>query len=97
MWFSGLRGGVAFAIASVGYAAGSDKQSFPQVCGGLEAAQVLASRAGEGPWAHHCETSSHGVQMTDSLAILQARRRPPPSPPPPTLAAARPYPSCCCS
>ena len=32
MWFSGLRGGVAFALASVSYGDGD----FPQHCGGLE-------------------------------------------------------------
>ena len=32
MWFSGLRGGVAFALASVSYGNGD----FPQTCGGLE-------------------------------------------------------------
>jgi sodium/hydrogen exchanger 8 len=40
MWFSGLRGGVAFALASVSYAA----NDFPQRCGGFsspEAAEAL--------------------------------------------------------
>jgi len=35
MWFSGLRGGVAFALASVSYA----NNDFPQTCGGLTEAQ----------------------------------------------------------
>jgi len=37
MWFSGLRGGVAFALASVSFA---DKD-FPQVCGGLTEAEKV--------------------------------------------------------
>jgi len=38
MWFSGLRGGVAFALASVSYAA----RDFPSRCGGLSAAEAAA-------------------------------------------------------
>ena len=39
MWFSGLRGGVAFALASVSYAA----KDFPQHCGGLSAEAAAAA------------------------------------------------------
>lgn len=55
MWFSGLRGGVAFALASVSYAAAD----FADVCGGLP----LEERVGN-------EYCSH-EGMNDSLAILQ--------------------------
>jgi len=55
MWFSGLRGGVAFALASVSFAA----MDFPKTCGGFDEA-----RAATDP---HCQDPS----MTDSLAILQ--------------------------
>ena len=51
MWFSGLRGGVAFAIASVGFA----NSDFGSVCGGLDAAQLEESRAGHGPWKGYCD------------------------------------------
>jgi len=57
MWFSGLRGGVAFALASVSYQAAD----FPKVCGGLEGA-ALAARTEKGECDPH---------MSDSLAILQ--------------------------
>jgi len=40
MWFSGLRGGVAFALASVSYAA----NDFPTTCGGLTPEQRLGSK-----------------------------------------------------
>ena len=36
MWFSGLRGGVAFALASVSYAA----KDFAASCGGIDPAQA---------------------------------------------------------
>ena len=55
MWFSGLRGGVAFALASVSFA----NKDFPAHCGGLEASERDADP--------HC--SSPGTN--DSLAILQ--------------------------
>ena len=55
MWFSGLRGGVAFALASVSY----QKPDFPNTCGGLSGAE-LDARAAE------CDPA-----MSDSLAILQ--------------------------
>ena len=56
MWFSGLRGGVAFALASVSFA----DLDFPQKCGGLtEAQKVGLAMCGE------------GSEMNDSLAILQ--------------------------
>ena len=38
MWFSGLRGGVAFALASVSYA----NADFPQKCGGFDPAEASA-------------------------------------------------------
>ena len=63
MWFSGLRGGVAFAIASVGFA----NSDFGSVCGGLDAAQLEESRAGHGPWKGYCDAPG----MSDSLAVLQ--------------------------
>jgi len=44
MWFSGLRGGVAFALASVSFAA----RDFPDTCGGLTAEQKLTNE--------HCTT-----------------------------------------
>ena len=56
MWFSGLRGGVAFALASVSYA----NSDFPDLCGGLEEADKMLNE--------YC-TSKDG--MSDSLAILQ--------------------------
>jgi len=55
MWFSGLRGGVAFALASVSYAS----RDFPDVCGGLPPAERDGSR--------FCGKEG----MSDSLAILQ--------------------------
>ena len=39
MWFSGLRGGVAFALASVSYAA----RDFKASCGGLDAFEAAAN------------------------------------------------------
>lgn len=57
MWFSGLRGGVAFALASVSYMA----NDFPQRCGGLSGEALEAATA-----AGKCHRS-----MTDSLAIMQ--------------------------
>jgi len=55
MWFSGLRGGVAFALASVSYAA----NDFGEICGGL----APEDRVGN----PHCQTEG----QSDSLAILQ--------------------------
>jgi len=55
MWFSGLRGGVAFALASVSFAA----MDFPDTCGGLTEAQKV--------FEPKCQDGT----MTDSLAILQ--------------------------
>jgi len=55
MWFSGLRGGVAFALASVSYAS----KDFPATCGGLPEAERAAKAS--------CSNSP----MTDSLAMLQ--------------------------
>lgn len=40
MWFSGLRGGVAFALASVSYAA----NDFPQRCGGFSSPDAAAAK-----------------------------------------------------
>ena len=57
MWFSGLRGGVAFALASVSFA----DNDFGMVCGGLE-----ESAKASNPF---CAKGEYG--MTDSLAILQ--------------------------
>lgn len=58
MWFSGLRGGVAFALASVSYTA----RDFPAVCGGITGpdAEELKSLN------PHCGSGHY-----DSLAILQ--------------------------
>ena len=55
MWFSGLRGGVAFALASVSFA----NHDFPIACGGLKDPALRAERG--------CDKSS----MNDSLAIMQ--------------------------
>jgi len=44
MWFSGLRGGVAFALASVSYA----QKDFAASCGGLDAAVAAANPQCEG-------------------------------------------------
>ena len=60
MWFSGLRGGVAFALASVSFA----NNDFPAHCGGLDEAGKLASLEC-GP------VGTIDTSMTDSLAILQ--------------------------
>ena len=42
MWFSGLRGGVAFALASVSFG----KNDFPQMCGGYDGFGCSAKAAG---------------------------------------------------
>jgi sodium/hydrogen exchanger 8 len=63
MWFSGLRGGVAFAIASVGFA----QRDFTSACGGLTEAQLEEALAGRGAWVGYCDTPG----MSDSLAVLQ--------------------------
>jgi len=55
MWFSGLRGGVAFALSSVSFAS----KDFPKTCGGLT--EELKKDRPE------CQDSS----MSDSLAIMQ--------------------------
>ena len=55
MWFSGLRGGVAFALASVSFA----DMDFKDDCGGLAPAERAASSFCGHPG------------MSDSLAILQ--------------------------
>merc|ERR1711871_1484264 len=44
MWFSGLRGGVAFALAAVSYAA----KDFPTSCGGLSREAAAANPTCEG-------------------------------------------------
>ena len=56
MWFSGLRGGVAFALAAVSFA----HKDFDTSCGGMATAERRASTM------DHCDEG-----MTDSLAILQ--------------------------
>merc|ERR1719424_2020858 len=56
VWFSGLRGGVAFAIAAAAYG----DTDFPTRCGGWEPSSP------DEPWPRWC---SEG--MNDSLAILQ--------------------------
>jgi len=58
MWFSGLRGGVAFALASVSYVAGD----FPSTCGGFDGDD---ERKQESPF---CSDNEHN----DSLAMMQA-------------------------
>jgi len=55
MWFSGLRGGVAFALASVSYA----NADFPHACMGLDDAAEKAARG------------CNDKVMTDSLAMMQ--------------------------
>ena len=56
MWFSGLRGGVAFALASVSFG----NQDFGEHCGGVHREHPHREAA-------HCTDPS----MTDSLAVLQ--------------------------
>lgn len=66
MWFSGLRGGVAFALASVSFA----NLDFPRNCGGISdsTAEGLAKRVALG-----CSENAVSAEagMTDSLAIMQ--------------------------
>lgn len=58
LWWSGLRGGVAFALAASGFS----RLDFPHHCGGLRQER----RSSE------CETEVDGVPgMSDSLAIMQ--------------------------
>merc|ERR1719291_737131 len=61
MWFSGLRGGVAFALAAVSYAHGM-KGHFPSQC--------LKSSTGE-PYTTHTGCDGLPEYFSDSLAILQ--------------------------
>ena len=67
LWWSGLRGGVAFALASASY--GHD--DFVQHCGGLSREQAPGAAASHAHgWMRHCsEGSRHS--MTDGLALLQ--------------------------
>ena len=59
LWWSGLRGGVAFALAAAGFA----RLDFPQHCGGLRPGHRKSSE---------CLTEADGVaDMSDSLALLQ--------------------------
>mmetsp|Transcript_39709 Transcript_39709/g.104861 ORF Transcript_39709/g.104861 Transcript_39709/m.104861 type:complete len:545 (-) Transcript_39709:158-1792(-) len=64
LWWSGLRGGVAFALAASSFSYGD----FEQHCGG-------AARSGHGHHAPSASTiechNSEGKTMTDGLAILQ--------------------------
>ena len=55
MWFSGLRGGVAFALSAVSFA----HKDFDTPCGGMATAKSVIHM-------DHCDEG-----MTDSLAILQ--------------------------
>ena len=57
MWFSGLRGGVAFALASVSFA----NMDFPTNCGGITDEALKAVNP-------YCNSKE---DMSDSLAILQ--------------------------
>jgi len=57
IWFSGLRGGVAFAIAAASYG----DNDFRQNCGGWD------DQAADAQLPQHCRGD-----LTDSLAILQA-------------------------
>ena len=63
LWWSGLRGGVAFALASAFYS------RFMQHCGGLAhgAAQAMA----KGSMRHCSEGKGTAQRMTDGLAMLQ--------------------------
>ena len=70
IWFSGLRGGVAFALAAASYEA----RDFPMRCGGRPALAAAADHAqgegegeGEGELVSHCPR-----ELNDSLAIVQA-------------------------
>ena len=63
IWFSGLRGGVAFALAAASYEA----RDFPARCGGRPALAAVAGDAqGEGVLFSHCPP-----ELNDSLAIVQ--------------------------
>ena len=69
IWFSGLRGGVAFALAAASYEA----RDFPARCGGRPALAAAAAddaaddARGEGWLFSHCPR-----ELNDSLAIVQA-------------------------
>ena len=64
IWFSGLRGGVAFALAAASYEA----RDFPARCGGRPALAAAAGDAQhEGLLFTHCPR-----ELNDSLAIVQA-------------------------
>ena len=81
LWWSGLRGGVAFALASSSFGRGD----FVQHCGGLAAAThgltaahgVAGSSSAPGAsahshgWARHCSEQGSHHSMTDGHAILQ--------------------------
>lgn len=58
MWFSGLRGGVAFALASVSYG----NADFPEHCGGLEPAVAKASGIG-------CELDDSTAMLQTTIMI----------------------------
>ena len=66
IWWSGLRGGVAFALASAIFA----HRDFDQHCGGLARDAVGASHYHG--WSRHCSEGPRTKHsMTDGLAILQ--------------------------
>jgi sodium/hydrogen exchanger 8 len=64
LWWSGLRGGVAFALASASFG----HRDFETHCGGLAMGGQAAHAHG---WSRHCSEGS-GHAMTDGLAIMQA-------------------------
>ena len=76
LWWSGLRGGVAFALASSSFGRGD----FVQHCGGLAAthggliagsASATGASAHSHGWARHCSEQGLHHSMTDGHAILQ--------------------------
>lgn len=62
MWFSGLRGGVAFALASVSYAAGD----FPSKCGGFASPEAAAAKG----FACELDDSTAILQTTIMIAAF---------------------------
>lgn len=59
MWFAGLRGGVAFALASMSYL----RQDFPQRCGGLP-------EDSECPYSEDVNDSTAMLQLTMLIAVF---------------------------
>ena len=67
LWWSGLRGGVAFALATASFT----NKEFAQHCGGLAKESAASGQHSYG-WGRHCSEGTHSAHaMTDGLAILQ--------------------------